>query len=309
MLRMLVLGAAAGGGVPQWNCNCTGCEAARTAKGQVVASTQASVAVSADGIYWFLINASPDLRDQIAAQPKLHPRGLRQTPIAGVVLTNGDVDAIAGLLHLREGAMFPIWAHRKVLDVLRDNTIFNVIPESRVPRRPVAVNVPFALTLPDGQASGLEIEAFTVPGKVPLYAETRAADPTIGIEAGDTLGLAIRDAESGATAFYVAACAAVTPALADRLRGADLLFFDGTLWRDDEMIVAGLGEKTGRRMGHISMSGENGAIAAFASLDVGRKIFIHINNSNPVLRHGSTERHIAEAAGWEIAQDGLEITL
>ena len=310
MLHVLVLGAAAGGGVPQWNCNCQNCAAARSGEGDVSPATQSSLAVSADRQHWFLINASPDLRQQVEACPALHPRrALRHSPVSGVVLTNGDVDAVVGLLHMREGAAFTIWAHTNVLDVLAANSIFDVLPQTRVPRRAIMPDTPFALTLPDGQPSGLTVEAFTVPGKVPLYAEEDGGTPAIGIEVGDTLGLEIRDDGTGRSLFYVAACTAITPALADRLRGADLVFFDGTLWDDDEMIRAGLSQKTGQRMGHISMNGDVGSIAGFRSLEVRRKIFTHINNSNPVLRGGTPERRAAEAAGWVIAHDGLEIEL
>lgn len=304
MMRILVLGAAAGGGVPQWNCNCGICRGARQGGNGIARSAQASVAVSADGDSWFLINASPDLRQQIIDNPQLHPRhGLRHSPIAGVLLTNGDVDAIAGLLTLREGSPFSLYAHDGVLGILRANPIFNVLSPVHVKRRPIPLETPFALPLPDGRPSGLTVTAFAVPGKVPLYLEGGAADP----DAVDTIGLLI---ENGDSRFYfVAACAEVTPELTRRLAGAPMVFFDGTLWRDDEMIKEGLGVKTGRRMAHLSMAGETGSIESFRSIPVGRKIYLHINNSNPAWHPDSPERQQLARAGWEILPDGTEIAL
>jgi len=310
MLHVLVLGAAAGGGVPQWNCNCDVCRSARLDH-PALRSTQASAAVSADGEHWFLINAAPDLRQQIVDNPRLHPRhGLRHSPIAGVVLTNGDVDAVAGLLHLREGWPFTIYGHDRILSVLRANSIFNVLNPDLVKRQAIALETPFELMLPDGNGSGIEVVAFPVPGKVPLYLEDDAkADDGFGTAAGDTLGLHVRNRRNGAHFFYLTACAAVTPELAARVEGAPLVFFDGTLWRDDEMIQLGLGTKTGQRMGHISMSGETGSIASFQTLNVQRKLFLHINNSNPALMPDSPERQALRRAGWEIPADGTEIVL
>jgi pyrroloquinoline quinone biosynthesis protein B len=309
MLRVVVLGAAAGGGVPQWNCGCPVCQSARENRPEL-RSTQASIAVSADGEHWFLINASPDLRQQLIATPQLHPRvpRLRHSPIAGVILTNSEVDAVAGLLSLREGWPFAIYAHERVLAILKDNSIFNVLSEKNVRREPIALDAGFEPELPDGTGSGIEILPFAVAGKGAWYLEGHA-HPAGEEGAGDTLGLRITETATGKHFYFLASCAKVTPELKTRLSGAPLVFFDGTVWRDDELIAAGLGNKTGQGMGHIAMSGENGAIAALADLDIERKIFLHINNSNPVLLRDSKERAIAEAAGWQIPADGTEITL
>ncbi|MCE6960204.1 pyrroloquinoline quinone biosynthesis protein PqqB [Cereibacter sphaeroides] len=297
MLRIIVLGSAAGGGLPQWNCNCPGCREARTEPS--LRNGQCALAVSADGEHWFLINASPDLRQQILDTPALHPRhGLRHSPIAGVVLTNAEVDAVAGLLTLREGWPFAIHAHPDVLAVLVANPIFGVLREDLVPRLPLSLDRPFEPALPDGTPSGLTVEAFAVPGKPALYREEA------GAAEGDSLGL--RLSAGGRQAFVLPGCAEVTPDLAARLAGADLVFFDGTLWSDDEMIRAGLSQKTGRRMGHISISGPEGAMAALEPLGIGRKVFVHINNSNPVLLPGSPERAEAERAGWCVPSPGME---
>jgi pyrroloquinoline quinone biosynthesis protein B len=308
MFRVVVLGAAAGGGVPQWNCGCRVCLTARADPN--LGRTQASIAVSADGDHWFLINASPDLRQQLIATPQLHPKPgkLRHSPISGVILTNGEVDAIAGLLSMREGSPFTVYAHEKVLSILRANSIFNVLNENNVRRRPIELDRAFEPALPDGAPSGIEILPFAVPGKSAWYLEGRA-HPGGNDGAGDTLGLRIRDKESAKYFYFIAACAGVTDDLKSRLAGAPLVFFDGTVWRDDELIAAGLGSKTGQGMGHIAMSGDNGAITALAGLDIGQKMFLHINNSNPALLPASPEREIAEQAGWQMPADGTEIML
>jgi pyrroloquinoline quinone biosynthesis protein B len=309
MLRVVVLGAAAGGGVPQWNCGCPVCRAARTEHPEL-RSTQASIAVGVDGDHWFLINASPDLRQQLIATPQLHPKAgqLRMSPIAGVILTNGEIDAVVGLLSMREGSPFTIYAHARVLAILKANSIFNVLGENNVRRQPIDADQPFEPTLPDGSLCGIEILPFAVSGKGAWYLEGKV-HPGGNDGTGDTIGLRIKDKRGGKFFYFIAACAAVTDELRTRLAGAPLLFFDGTVWRDDELIVAGLGNKTGQGMGHIAMSGNRGAIAALDGLDIGQKVFLHINNSNPALLQASPERKIVERAGWQIAMDGTEIVL
>ena len=309
MLRVVVLGAAAGGGVPQWNCGCRVCRMARTEHPELQ-STQASIAISADGDHWFLINASPDLRQQLTATPQLHPASgqLRHSPIAGVILTNGEIDAVAGLLSMREGWPFTIYAHPRVLSILNSNSIFNVLSEKNVRRQPIEVNEAFEPGLPDGSPSGIEVLPFAVPGKGAWYLEGKA-HPAGESGDGDTLGLRIQDKATGKHFYFLAACANVTDDLRSRLAGASAIFFDGTVWRDDELIAAGLGNKTGQGMGHIAMSGAHGAIESLDGLDIGKKMFLHINNSNPVLLRDSAERATAERAGWQIPADGMEITL
>ncbi len=300
MLSIVVLGTAAGGGVPQWNCGCDNCRAARNGHPEM-RMTQASIAVSADREHWFLVNASPDLRQQLADTPALHPRALRHSPVAGVILANGEVDAVAGLLSLREGTAFNLYAHRRVLDLLAANSIFNVLKPNLVPRHAVEPGAAFEPTLPDGTPSGLEILPFVAPGKAALFVEDTAAN-----EDGDTLGFVIRDTVSGESLVFLAACAALTPEVEGYLRGAKLVFFDGTLFTDDEMIRAGLSQKSGQRMGHMAMSA---TIPALDALGIERKVFLHINNSNPALMPGSPERRAAEQSGWQIPADGMEITL
>jgi pyrroloquinoline quinone biosynthesis protein B len=302
-----VLGSAAGGGFPQWNCNGRNSADLRKGVAGLKARTQASVAVSANGRDWVLLNASPDLRQQINETPEMQPatdRGPRNSPIKAVILTNGVVDALAGLLTLREAQPLTIYGCKRVLDVLASNSIFDVLDASLVSRKPITLGRSFAVEGPEGPV-GIEVEAFPVPGKVALYLEDAKAGADFGTREGDTIGLKVTEAGSGRHLFYVPNCAKLDAATRARLEGAPLLFFDGTLYTNDEMIVQGLMNKTGDRIGHMNISGPSGTIAAFADLGVKRKIFIHINNSNPVLREDSPERAAVEASGWEVAYDGM----
>ena len=309
-MRIRVLGSSAGGGFPQWNCNCANCRAVRVGAPGFSARTQSSLAVSADGENWLLLNASPDLREQIAATPLLAPptrAGARASPIKAVALTNGDVDHVAGLLTLREAQPFSVYASRRVLDALGANAIFDILAPDIVKRLELPLGAPQQIR-GAGIDLGLAVEAFATPGKIALYLEDAGA-ADFGTQIGDTLGLRVSEPATGEAFFYIPGCARVDEPLAKRLRGARLVFFDGTLWHENEMIEQGLMGKTGSRMGHVNMGGPDGAIAAFASLEVARKIFVHINNSNPVLDASSKQRAAAIAAGWEIAWDGMEVTL
>jgi len=303
-VNILVLGAAAGGGFPQWNSNDAAAHRARSGDPMARSQTQSSIAVSADAKRWVLFNASPDLRQQINDSPALQPKAgkdLRASPLAAVMLTNADVDHVAGLLNLRESQPLAVYGHARVLDVLARNDIFQVLNPAFVVRRGLDLEKQEIIRDRNGRDLGITVRPFAVPGKVALWLENTQA-PDLGTADGDTVGLEISG--NGHTFFYIPGCAAITPVLARRLAGADLVFFDGTLWRDDEMIVAGVGTKTGRRMGHISCME---TIAAFSGLKVGRKLFIHINNTNPLLIGNSPERRQALAAGWEVAHDGMEI--
>lgn len=300
-MKVVILGSAAGGGFPQWNSNAPGCQRARQGDPAAEPRTQASIAVSADGQTWFLLNASPDLRQQLERTPALHPReGLRHTPIGGVLLSGGDVDVIAGLLTMRERQPFTVYATERIHQVLDENPIFEVLARDVVARKACALDAPFALE------GGLTAAFFAVPGKVPLYLESGDGMPAI-VEDGTTVAVEISDGR--VRLLYVPGCAAMSDRLRARLAGADLVFFDGTLWHDDEMVRAGLGAKTGRRMGHMSLGDPGGTIDAFRSIEAGYKIIIHMNNSNPVLLADSPERAEAEAAGWIIGRDGMEFAL
>jgi pyrroloquinoline quinone biosynthesis protein B len=308
-MHVRVLGAAAGGGFPQWNCNCAGCARARTNDPAVRPRTQASIALSADGARWVLLNASPDLPYQIASAPCLQPKpgdGIRHSPIAAVIISGGDVDCIAGLLSLREAQKFALYADRFVQNIFYENRIFGVLDRRFVTFNALPAGQVVEITGAGGERLGLSVEAFHVAGKVPLYEET--SDDIAALRAADAVaGLCVSD--GARRVFYIPGCAAVTAELRARLRRDDVLFFDGTLWRDDEMIRAETGVKTGARMGHISVSGPAGSIAAFADADVARRIFIHINNTNPILCDDSDEAAFVRDAGWEIAYDGMELRL
>ena len=263
------------------------------------ARTQASLAVSGDGKRWTLLNASPDLRSQIQATPALQPHeGKRGSPIDAVVLTGAEIDQTAGLLSLRERSPFTLMGTAATLAAVAGNPMFGALAPDVVRRRALSPGERFAI------GDGLTAELFLVPGKVPLYLE--GENPATAEETAANVGVEITDGK--ARLAYVPGAAAMTAALRERLSRASAILFDGTLFSDDEMIRAGLGEKTGRRMGHMPVDGPDGSIAALQGLSA-RRIFVHINNTNPVLIDGSPERRRAEAAGWEIAQDGMEIVL
>jgi pyrroloquinoline quinone biosynthesis protein B len=298
-LTAIVLGSAAGGGFPQWNCRCPVCQLAWTGDPRVRPRTQASLAVSANGEDWVLINASPDLPEQLRRSARLHPRGgTRGSPIKAVVLTGAEIDQVAGLLSLREREPFALCATAETLAVIEQNSVFGVLPHEVVQRRLMAPGQP--MTLP----GGLQAEMFAVPGKVPLYLE--GEDPDTMSETAGAAGLEL--SAEGARLLYIPGAAAVTAGMRARLQGADVVFFDGTLFRDDEMITSATGYKTGRRMGHMSIDGHGGSLAELNGF-AARRIYIHINNTNPILIDGSPERSRVTDGGWEVAEDGLEITL
>jgi pyrroloquinoline quinone biosynthesis protein B len=299
-LRILVLGSAAGGGFPQWNCNCPVCQLAWSGDPRVRARSQSSLAVSADGERWLLLNASPDLRQQIIDQPILHPRGdSRQSPISAVFVTNADIDHLVGLLTLREQQAFTLFGSRSTLAQVAGASIFGVLNKDLVKTREVDLES----TVDTG--IGLKVTAFPVPGKVALYLEGDVVD--VGAEGETTVGLEITDGVK--KFFYVPGCSDINERVSKRLRGADLLIFDGTTYTDDEMVALGLSPKTAHRMGHVSMSGEAGSVAKFADSGIDRKIYVHINNTNPVLIEDSKERASVEKAGWDVAYDGMEVVL
>lgn len=312
-MQIKVIGAGAGGGLPQWNCNGRNSVEARARNEAVKPRSQASMAVSADGKQWVLMNAAPDLRQQINETPVLQPDRdgpPRNSPIKAVVLTNGDVDAVAGLLCLRESQPLSVYGSARVLDVLASNSIFDVLNPELVQRKTMVLGQPFAVEGPQGPV-GLTIEAFAVPGKIPLYLEDeeKGTGGSFGTEEGDTVGLKVTRDVSGAHFFFIPGCSGLDDPLRARLSGAPLLFFDGTLFTNNEMIDQGLMQKSGDRIGHMNMSGPGGTLALMAPLGIARKIFIHINNSNPVLRENSQERAAVEAAGWEVSYDGMSVAL
>ncbi|WP_046865703.1 pyrroloquinoline quinone biosynthesis protein PqqB [Microvirga massiliensis] len=300
-MQAIVLGSAAGGGVPQWNCRCPICRLAWAGDPRVRTRTQSSLAVSPDGDRWLVVNASPDIRHQIGATTALHPRtGLRHSPLESVLLTNGDVDHVAGLLTLRESQPFRLYGTSEILAALAGNPVFDVMAPRFVTRSEVRLEQAFE------PLKGLTVTLFPVPGKVPLWLED-GKDPVIGEATETTVGALIES--DGRRMAYVPGCAAVTSDLRARVEGVETLLFDGTVLYDDDLIRAGVGEKTGWRMGHVPMQGSNGSINALADLSIGQRIFVHINNTNPVLIEDSAERRSVEQAGWIVAHDGMVINL
>ncbi|MGR3248673.1 MAG: pyrroloquinoline quinone biosynthesis protein PqqB [Paracoccus sp. (in: a-proteobacteria)] len=293
-MRIIILGAAAGGGLPQWNCGCGNCNAARA--GRIPSLTQSSIAVSPDGTNWAVLNASPDIRAQLAATPALHPTGPRDVPLRAVLVTNGDIDHVAGLLTLRESQPFDLLATAAIHDALAANPMLGAVNPNFVPRRTVSLDQTVELV------PGLTANLFAVPGKVPLYQEGEVVET--GLLGENTVGVELR--ANGRRALYIPGCADLPDWLLDRIEGADALMFDGTLWDDDEMIRMGLGRKTGRRMGHMPVTD---TMPALASATVGQRIFVHMNNSNPLTDPSSPQAVDAARQGWQVARDGMEITL
>lgn len=297
-MRFLVLGSAAGGGLPQWNCLCENCRLAYAGSPRLARRSQASLAVSADGENWLVCSATPDLRQQIIDNAALHPRyAPRHSPIKAVFAPNGDIDNIAGLLVLREMQGFTFFATEAVMAHTRGG-VFGVLNADLVRRRTVALEEKVDTGL------GFTVTPFIAPGKIPLYMESSdEAMIELGAEGGTTVGLEIE--QGGKRYYYVPSCARMTEKLRQRLDGADIVFFDGTTFEDDEMIQLGLSHKTAWRMGHMAMNGEEGSIRALADVAIKRRVFIHINNSNPALLRDSPERAQVEGAGWEVSFDGM----
>jgi pyrroloquinoline quinone biosynthesis protein B len=300
-MKVLLLGTAAGGGFPQWNCWCPGCRLARAEPARAHPRTQSSIAVSADGGRWFLINASPDVREQIARIPR--PRSataIRDVPIEGVILTDAELDHSLGVLLLREARAMTLYATDAVAAVLeRDSRILPTV-------RAFGTMIVTRLTLDarvaardrDGADAGLTIEAFDVRGDAPRFASTEA----IGL----TVGLLVRDS-AGAALAYVPGCGALDPQIVARLGAADAVLFDGTFWRDDEMVTLGISSSRAREMGHVPINDANGSLPLLAALPAPTRIYTHINNTNPILIEDSPERRAVEAAGLVVGFDGMMI--
>jgi pyrroloquinoline quinone biosynthesis protein B len=291
---MRVLGSAAGGGSPQWNCGCEVCIAVRSGAGH--RRTQSSIAVSVDRRRWFLINASPDVRTQIEDFPGLHPHGDRDTPLAAVLLTDAELDHTLGLLLLREARALRLYTTPAVYKTLRDGSGLLRLLERYCPLEWQAV-VPGA-DLP--LADGLSVRAFDVP-------TTKRDRFGLGVDHGRVVGYRLRDERSGGTLVYLPGMPALTPALGAQIQGCDCLLVDGTCWRDDELKPLDPAAKTSREMGHLPVDGPDGSLAQLPALGARRTIFIHMNNTNPILLDDSPERRIVENSGMEVAMDGLEV--
>jgi pyrroloquinoline quinone biosynthesis protein B len=306
-VRVRVLGSAAGGGFPQWNCGCPNCRGLRAGTLRATSRTQESVALSPDAKAWFLVNASPEIRQQIEGFPELHPRGPRHCPIEAIVLTNGDLDHTLGLLSLRESHPLVIYATPSVQRGFSDgNVLYRTLERfaGQVTWRVLPLGREVELAGGDGRGYGLYVEAVAVPGKPPIHLEGLFPP---GPE--DNIGLKIRARSTGSCLAYFPAAGRVTPAVAAALERADCVFFDGTFWSSDELPALGLGSKRAEDMAHLPVGGTEGSLVALAGLRAARRIYIHLNNTNPLLRDDSPERKEAEGAGWEIAYDAMELTL
>jgi pyrroloquinoline quinone biosynthesis protein B len=299
-VQVRVLGSAAGGGVPQWNCGCDNCRDARSG-GLVTPRMQESVAVSADGESWFLLNVSPEIRAQIESFPGLWPRAPRHSPIAGLLLTNGDLDHCLGLLSLRESHPLVVHATESVrAGFVTGNVLYRTLERfaGQVTWRTLAAGT----EQPLGDTP-LTVTAIPAPGNLPLHLKgLRAAS------AGDNVGLVVRDTRSGRRLAYFSGVAGPSPELVHAVSEADLVFFDGTFWSSDELIVAGLGTRRAEEMAHWPVGGPDGSLPFLSRLS-GRRVLIHINNTNPILREGSAQRRAVEAAGVQVGFDGLELSV
>jgi len=312
-MRVRVLGAAAGGGFPQWNCGCANCRDARAGVAGLQPRTQESIAVSADGEQWFVLNASPEIRAQIEGFPALHPRAPRQTPIQALVLTNGDMDHVLGLLSLRESHPIVIYATECVRrGFTRGNVLYRTLERfpDQVTWRTLVPDAAVELSGVDGRASGLTLTAVTAPGKPPVHLSGSGSGSGAG-DPDENIGVVISDSTTQTRLAYFAAAGGITPAVQRACNGADAVFFDGTFWSSDELIHLGLGTQRAADMAHLPVgpAGGGGSLGTLGKLSARRRVYIHINNTNPMLRTDSPERRAVEAAGWEVAYDGMEFTL
>ncbi len=304
-MRILVLGSGAGGGFPQWNCNCPNCAGLRAGTIQGRPRTQSSLAITDGGPAWLLVNASPDLRAQLEASPALQPaRSVRDTAIAAVLIVDAQVDHSTGLMTLREHTRpLPVYCTPSVHDDLtRGYPLLRVLehfcgvdwrPVDAIGRRPFRVP----------ELPGIEIEPVPLPGEAPPYSPRRH-DPA----EDDNIGLSFLDLASGRRCFYAPGVGAWSDRVEEEARRADCVLIDGTLWKDDELSARGAAHKSGLEMGHLAQSGRDGTLARLESLE-SRRILIHINNTNPILDEASPERAALDRAGIEVAYDGMEIVL
>ncbi|CAN5729479.1 pyrroloquinoline quinone biosynthesis protein PqqB [soil metagenome] len=302
-MQVTLLGTAAGGGFPQWNCWCPTCRIARGDPERARHRSQSSAAVSADGRRWFLLNASPDVQAQLARLPSGEPAGMRHVPIEGVVLTDGELDHTLGVLLLREGRLLQIYATAAVRSIVEQDSrivpVTRAFAEVRLEDLPIGAATP--LTYRDGCPSGLTVTCFPVPAGPPRFAA--------GEHAGHTVGLLVHDAATGGVCAFVPGCGGLDEALLARLAEAELVLFDGTFWTDEELITLGIGDRTAREMDHLPVSGPGGSLERMASLRSAHRVYTHINNTNPMLVEDSPERLLVERLGVVVGADGMRFTL
>jgi pyrroloquinoline quinone biosynthesis protein B len=309
-MRVKILGSAAGGGFPQWNCGCANCSSLRAGRFHGKARTQTQVAISHDSRSWFLLGASPDLRVQIEATPELHPRdGLRQSPIAGLVLASADIDHVFGLLLLRELQPLRVYGAASILRILREeNTMFCMLNRARQQAvwSEIVPGKQFSLLSAEGTDSDLRCEALTLGTRYPAYVPQERAAALAPSEA--SLGL-ILQSKSGRRLAFMPAVPQLDDAVFKQLESTDVLLFDGTFWSDDELTrIQGCGQTAGE-MGHMPISSAGGSFKRLARLSRPRKIFLHINNTNPILDESSPEHRAVRDGGWEVAEDGWQFEL
>ncbi len=312
-MRVRILGSAAGGGLPQWNCRCANCRAAREAsdagpKADVVRRTQSSLAVSADGESWYLLNVSPDVRQQLLESRELAPpaASARGTSLVGVVLTDAEIDHTTGLLLLREGCELAIYSTETVRQWLTDHYPIRRILSHFAPRdwRTIGLGQTVELASAAGIPSGLRVRPFETDRHVPKFIPAE-----IDSAVGSVIGLEIEDIRTGGKLVYAPGVAAINDDLRRAAERSDALFVDGTFWDDAEPIRHGIGERTARQMGHLPVHGDGGSLAWLGALDVRHRYYVHINNTNPMLRRSSVEHQTVERAGVRVGQDGDTVDL
>lgn len=302
-MRIRILGSAAGGGLPQWNCNCANCRAARSGSSAVQPRTQSSAAISADGRAWFLLNVSADVRQQVAAFSGLQPPEgeARGTTIAGCLLTDAEIDHTSGLLQLREGCTFCVFStpavRRWLTEYLPIRTVLSGFAER--PWRELTLDASVELPLPDGSPSGLTVRAFETGRDAPRFVPQEESNA-----AGSVIGLHIKDERTGGVLVYAPGVAAISAALTETAAGADCMLLDGTFWTDDELVDLGVSQRTARQMGHVPVSGADGSLPWLAGLSIRHRVYVHINNTNPMLNDAGPERREVDRHGVSVGRDG-----
>ena len=302
-MHVILLGTAAGGGFPQWNCWCPTCRVARETPERAHPRSQSSIAFSVDGVRWFLGNASPDVRTQLTQLPRADVRGVRHVPVEGIVLTDAELDHTLGIELLREGRLLQVIATPSVLRVIAEDS--RVLPVTQAFATVQTVETELGRVVPleyrNGTPSGLTIEMMAVRGDPPRFARQD--------DEGHTSAAFIRDTTTGASCAFVPGCGGLGPRLLSRLNDVDLLLFDGTFWTDDELVRLEISDRPALAMGHVPMSGRGGSLTLLSPLSCKQKVYTHINNTNPVLIESSAERALVESAGMRVGEDGMRFEI
>jgi|1185.fasta_scaffold173556_1 pyrroloquinoline quinone biosynthesis protein B len=302
-MHVVLLGTAAGGGFPQWNCWCPTCRSGRSQPHRAIPRTQSSAAVSADGERWFLLNASPDVRSQLACLPGIRPgSGVRHVPVEGIVITDAELDHTLGIVLLREARSLQLYLTEAVQSILEADS--RLLPVTRAFAEVTVTQLTPGKRTPlhyrDGKTCRIWVEPIEVPAGPPRFASTSAE--------GHTVGMIIGDEATGGRCAFVPGCAELSPSILEKLEQTDLLLFDGTFWSDRELIELGISDRTAREMDHLPVSGPEGSLARLSAMDT-RRVYTHINNSNPMLLEDSPERSAVEQAGILVGADGMSFTL